>query len=129
MHELYRVAQLVRYVARLVHGIRVVAVVFLESIVDFRLIVTEQYHEVEHAESEQIEHQAHVTVVVEVIQQLDDEVTAMRVVLHQLLQDVDFQPGCLAVLGNVLDDLQRQLAVPPLFVLNMFEKLISFVAA
>ena len=57
-------------------------------------------------------------VVVKVIEQLNDEMVALRVMLHKLVQDVDFQPRGFSILGDVLDDLQRQLTVPSLCVLQ-----------
>lgn len=112
------VADLVGHVSDLVHGIRQEAV---------------RFHEVEGAESEQLERDAHVAVVVKPVQHLhtvtgetrSTEMRCIRLDMHQksnifsihslsvgrlsladLLQHVDLQFGCFSVFLQVLDDLQ-----------------------
>jgi len=72
--------------------------------------------EVKDGGAEHLEDDAHVAVEVEPVEHLNATMLATRIVLGQLLQNVDLQLGGLAILLDVLDDLERQdLFLPVVF--------------
>lgn len=91
------ITELVRDVAHVIQRIGVVVVVL---------------QEVEDAESQHLEGNAHVAVVVEPVQHSDTQMPPFRILLCQLFQHIDLQLRCLPVLVHVFDYLQRNLLVP-----------------
>ena len=79
----------------------------LSDLVDRIGLIVVIFEKIENARAEHLESDANMTVVVEPIQHLHTSVFATRVVFCKLLQDVDFELGCLAILFDVLDDFER----------------------
>jgi hypothetical protein len=67
--------------------------------------------EVEYGESEHLEGDGDVSVVVEPVQHLHTQMSAIRVPLREFLENVDFQLGCFPILFHVLDDFQSDDAI------------------
>jgi len=93
VHEFDCVAKLVPDLTDLLDGVRNVVVVL---------------EEVEDGGPQHLENDAHVAVKIEPVKHLDATVLGSRVVLGQLLQDVDLKLGGLSILLYVLDNFERE---------------------
>lgn len=105
MEELDGLAQLEGHVAHLVDGVGQVVVVF---------------EEIEGAKAQKLKGDTHVAMVVKPVKHLDTEVLVVRVLLIDLLQDVDFKSSGFLVLFYILNDLQGNSSPTPAMVDTLY---------
>lgn len=74
-------------------------------------VVIVVFEEVEDAEAEHFESDAHVSVVIEPVQHADTQMLSFWILLCQLFQDIDLQLCCFPVLVDIFDDFESNFVV------------------